>query len=135
MTANVSDLVEYMHSTSSANADLIQDRFVKLAYLAEWRHVLKEDRQITSSTWRRTPKGPQSLELLEAMENPGSGVGSNLTGSEKEAVNYVIDNTGSLSSDEFTRLLNSTYPMIITDNYSEMDLLELVKEYRSSLVA
>lgn len=122
-----------------------------MLYLADWRSCLVNNKQLTDLVWMLTYFGPNAdriethllFEDLFRIE-----VLSDSSGEEKEIVylvqmnynpllsieecsvlDHVIYQTKNLRWKDFLRLVFSTYPVISTENYRELDLVSLANEY------
>ncbi len=52
---------------------------------------------------------------------------------EKKLLDFVIEKSASKNWDEFIRLVYSTYPIATQERFSELDLVELAREYEEKV--
>ena len=58
-----------------------------------------------------------------------------LTPEDRAALDHVIEKTRRLSWEEFIRLIYSTYPVLVSERHSELDLVRLAGKYRQESFA
>ena len=156
MAASLVDVVGYIcqRYPRSRKGDLSKARLTKLVYLADWRSVLQNDKQISDITWEVYHYGPWVPDVIKAVEdnpekfrirktytwlgNPKEVVEltddsftPNLLPEEKAAINHVIDVTKDLNWDSFIRLVYSTYPVVTQPKYTPLNLRELAAKYKA----
>lgn len=130
-------------------------RLTKMVYLADWHQAINHGKQITPIKWYFDNYGPfvwdvykesaahPDLFAVKEEENVFGQVKKfirlkskpsrlDLTADEKKSLDHVIDNTSHLSWDYFIRLVYSTYPIVSSDRYSQLDLLKKAAEYKVS---
>ena len=101
---------------------------IEICYLADWKHVLDNDYQITNTEWR-------SGYIMYAKENPFlkplfQPESAEFTGSELKTLNHVIKSTKDKSPPLQTRLVKSTWPLI---RGPVLDLRALARSYNKYL--
>jgi predicted nucleic acid-binding OB-fold protein len=52
---------------------------------------------------------------------------------ERELLDFVIEKSAQKNWDEFIRLVYSTYPIATQERFSELDLVELAREYEQKV--
>jgi len=133
-------LNEYPHKSEMSNA-----RLTKLVYLSDWHHALHNKSQISPIKWYFDNYGPFVWDVFELVKSDESfkvdlvknyygnekklislenEVISNLSKDEKNSVNKVIEATKSLNWDGFIKMVYSTYPILTSDKYSWLNLIE-----------
>jgi hypothetical protein len=128
-----------------------------MVYLADWRHSIKEGEQVSDIEWEYNDYGPFVWDVInEAKENRNlfevkkttNYLGKRktkvekrnqvyipkLNKGEKETIDHVIEETDSMNWEEFMKLVYSTYPVVSEDQYSKLDLPDLAREYKKSVV-
>lgn len=93
-----------------------------LLYLCDWKFCLRFNKKLTDIEWRAL-MWPDYYDGIKPIRH-------DLLHFESEVVDFVINTTAGMSEDGLCRLINSTYPVIVSDRYEIMDLLELAKEYK-----
>lgn len=134
-------------------SDLCNYRITKMVYLLDWYCAMNFNRQATNINWFFDNYGPFVWDIKDTIEgNPdifnikytqnmyggekylfslrNMHVDDNLCPEIREALNYVVDATAKLDFASFTRLVYSTYPIVTTPQYHELNLLEKAKELR-----
>lgn len=126
-----------------------------MVYLADWKHSIEHGGQIAGIEWYFNNHGPFVWDVVEAARDTPSlfdveqtdnfygeqktlikakdvGYTPDLSGSEQDVANHVIDATSDLVWDRFINLVYSTYPVVSTDQYNSLDLPRLAAEYKRS---
>ena len=155
--ALVKDLLYYIVSNYPNPSHLSKARTTKLVYLSDWKHSIEYNRQITDIKWYFNNHGPFVWDVIETAEQypelfeieetenyhgePKTLIGVNsrsydpdLDQSERNTADQVINATCDLQWDSFVNLVYSTYPVVTTDQYEDLNLPELAGEYRESKV-
>jgi hypothetical protein len=150
--AKLKDVMAYLLLNCPDESDLSNARVTKLVYLSDWRHAITQKSQITDIRWyfdnfgpfvwdiKDTAEANPSLFLtrdsLTALGNPKlllsikrTDYDPMISEVEKRSIDHVIDKTKDLSWREFLRLVYSTYPIVTSSKYSELDLVEKADEY------
>lgn len=148
------DVMIYLMKNYPFKHELSNARLTKLVYLSDWRHALIHNSQITEIQWYYDNYGPFVFDILTTAENtqdvfkvdqtvnlygdPKKQIGlvsesveAILSDSEKAAVDFVIDKTNQLTWESFIRLVYSTYPIMSSERYSQLNLLEKATEYKA----
>ncbi len=124
-----------------------------MVYLADWRHVLKHRKQISSIQWHFDTYGPFVWDVHEAIkDNPAFTTGESAAGSRvlrrtvklrdlsikptvdddtRTTLDHVVESTASLSWIEFVRLIYSTYPIVKSARFTDLNLVALGAAYQS----
>jgi hypothetical protein len=132
--------------------DLSRTRLTKLVYLADWKSAIDRGRTITSIRWYFDNFGPFVWDVWNAADadkgtfaiemtstpfgDPKHVIkireGASIDGldeADRQILDYVIDATKELSWQPFIRLVYSTYPVLSSERYSSLDLVEKAKQY------
>ncbi len=141
-------LIKYPHKDEISNA-----RLTKMVYLSDWLQAIKKQKQITNIEWyfdnygpyvpdihSEISKHPDLFECKETINMFGGpktlfSIKNNnydplLDISEKEVIDDIIDITKTLNWEEFIKLVYSTYPIVSSERYSQLNLVEKAKEYK-----
>ncbi|EGQ8248033.1 TPA: SocA family protein [Vibrio parahaemolyticus] len=150
-------IVAYLCQVYPHKGELSKSRLTKLVYLADWYSSLVDERQLTDIHWHFNHYGPYVDDVMsEIVNSPYFTIEQELTvyGSEKylikfngyldensissrtkQILNAVIENTKKYFYNDFISYVYSTYPVATRQRYSNLDLVELAKEYKSTLHA
>lgn len=155
--AKLQDILAYMLQRYPHSGDLSNARVTKMVYLADWRHVLEEGRQISSIRWYFDNYGPFVWDVLDTVNsNPFvfraketiNAYGSHKTAiscidasyapqldpSERHAIDHVIQATAPLGWQQFIGLVYSTHPIVRSERFTHLDLRKLATEYKKTPV-
>lgn len=152
--ASLKDVIAYLLQNYPSKHELSNARVTKLVYLSDWRHCLKNERQITDIDWYFDNYGPFVWDIKETVDshpelfivvqtNNIYGSPKNLfelkdkhyhpvlNDDEKSALDHIIKVTKPLYWNDFIKLVYSTYPITSSDRYSKLNLSEKAVEYQS----
>jgi len=147
----IRDIVLYIFKNYPKPEELSKPRFVKMIYLADWKSCLLYGEQITSIEWFYNHYGPYVNEIVDSLRGDsdfeiiskgdsretvrpakGAKYSQELSRKSKEVLDFVVLKTSPLEWDEFYQLVYSTYPIVIGQKYSKLDLVSLSKEYKEN---
>ncbi len=149
------DVMAYIIANYPFKGELSNARLTKMVYLTDWKNALLSGRQVTDISWRFVDFGPfvrdiqdtavsyseifNSIEttnqygvkkLLITLNDPNFQ--PNLSSEEKKVIDHVIEKTKRLNWNDFIRLIYSTYPILKSERYSDLNLIKFAKEYQSN---
>jgi len=153
MESLISEIVKYLLCNYPNKDDLSASRLTKIVYLADWKSALEYARPLTGSTWHFNHYGPyvddfisvakkdEDVEVLDTRNVFGarklllkikdSFEGEvDLDEEQIKILDFVISATKDKSYQEFINLVYSTYPVVSSDRYSDLDLVSMAREYR-----
>jgi hypothetical protein len=142
------DVMVYLLKNYPLKTGLSNARLTKLIYLADWKFALKYKTQITDIQWKFDNFGPYVWDILNEAEaapkffkvneirNPygnkkilirlnDENYPINLSDDEKTTLEFVINSTKSLNWDKFIQLVYSTFPILVSQKGTKLDLIEL----------
>lgn len=142
------DVMVYLLKNYPYKAELSNARLTKLVYLADWKFALKNKTQITNIQWKFDNFGPFVWDIYNtASDNSKIFIvedGKNCFGAkkilirlfdenypitlseeEKNTLNFVINSTKSLNWNRFIQLVYSTFPILVSDKGSMLNLIDL----------
>jgi hypothetical protein len=148
MDTKLREVMVYLLKNYPFKAELSNARLTKLIYLADWKSALKYKRQITGTRWKFDNYGPfvwdvfitaTSFPAIFEVENGTNSYGekktliklsdekyqTNLSNEEKAILDFVINSTKPLNWSGFIQLVYSTFPILISERNSYLDLVEL----------
>ena len=149
------DLVKYILENYPYPNELSKARLNKVIYLIDWKSVLINNKQLTNIEWKYNHYGPyvdvikkqiqadsrfkidnttnfygNPKELIVLIEDNGF---SSPNEDEKQVIDFVIEKTKKYNWNDFIKLVYSTYPIISQPQGSNLNLIELSKEYKALL--
>lgn len=148
----IGDLVRYILKVYPHATELSKARLNKIIYLIDWKSALEHEEQLTSIEWKFNHYGPYVKTIEEIIQNDDRfqivsttnfyGNEKNLieiiddknfsdpTEEEQEIIDFIIEKTKKFYWDKFINLVYSTYPIISQEKGSQLNLIELAKEYK-----
>lgn len=145
------DVAVFLFKKYPNRTQLSRARFVKLIYLADWKHAIEHGCQITGTAWYFNNYGPYVQDIInELSADPDFEVteGENHFGTTKltiglvnplanyslseveiQTLDFVIQSTKDMFWDSFINLVYSTYPIRFSARHSNLNLVQLAKEY------
>ena len=151
--ANLKDIVYYLVDNYPYKRVLFNARITKMVYLADWYSANVYNKQISDVSWIFNNYGPYVDDILKmAMDNPDifsvkeveNNYGASkrlisttatyepdLTNDEKQSLDFVINITKQKTWGQFITFVYSTYPIVVSERYSSLDLIALAKEYQA----
>ncbi len=148
----MSNLIKYLLKNYPYKSELSASRLTKMLYLADWKSAIEEAKQLTDAQWHFNHYGPyvdnfiniakddDDIEVVSTQTMFGGHkqqivLSSNFKGnidvdeSEKKILDFVIASTKSKNYEDFIKLVYSTYPVVSSSRYSDLDLTKMAKEY------
>lgn len=153
----IMNVIKYILQAYPYKDELSASRLTKMLYLTDWKAALELDSQLTNTVWHFHHYGPYVDDFVKmAKEDSGIKVTSTttmfggrkqlfeLSGENtapitlepelKEIVDFVINATKDKNYEEFIKLVYSTYPVLSSNRYSDLDLVQKAREYKAHLV-
>jgi len=146
------DLVRYVIKKYPLPEELSKARLNKIIYLIDWKSAIEKQRQLTNIHWLFNHYGPYVREIesliiedprfkIEQTTNFYGGEKNIITlkddqsfiepsNEEKIIIEFIMEKTRRLYWDKFINLVYSTYPIISQAKGSNLDLVQLAKEYK-----
>lgn len=148
MSVKVRDTLRYIVRNYPYPRDLTKTRVTKMVYLADWFMVEEYSRQITDIQWFFDHYGPYVSDVLDAADDDKniriletqSSFGTvkyivqpkvdkqklkySLSEEEIEILNKVIDETKSLTWNDFISYIYETSPVKNAEKYSDLNLFK-----------
>ncbi|MEI8623432.1 Panacea domain-containing protein [Pseudoalteromonas sp. B137] len=123
-----------------------------MLYLADWKSSIEESKQLTSAKWHFNHYGPYVEDFIKiAKDDDDINIFSTQTiygghkqqvelrdgfdgkvvilESEKKILDFVIESTKSKNYEDFIKLVYSTYPVVSSSRYNDLDLVKMAQEY------
>ena len=136
---------------------LSNSRLTMLIYLCDWKSCLVTNKPLTELNWHYENNGPFSWEVIKAViysrkhfeisKSLGSFISFNttvklivyneeiqnsLSSYSNNIIDFVIKQTNALDNEQFTNLILSTYPVMSSQKFTDLNLKRLSVEYKSS---
>lgn len=146
------DLTRYILKVYPYPEELSKARLNKIIYLIDWKFALEHEKQLTEIDWKFNHYGPyvniieetilsddrfniksttniygNEKNIIEIIQDKDF---SEPTAKEQEIIDFVIEKTRKFYWDKFINLVYSTYPIISQEKGSQLNLVELAKEYK-----
>ncbi|MEM5557392.1 Panacea domain-containing protein [Aliarcobacter cryaerophilus] len=146
------NLVRYILKVYPHSKELSKARLNKIIYLIDWKFTLEHEKQLTQIDWKFNHYGPyvniieetilsddrfniksttniygNEKNIIEIIQDKDF---SEPTEKEQEIIDFVIEKTRKFYWDKFINLVYSTYPIISQEKGSQLNLVELAKEYK-----
>lgn len=152
----IMSVIKYILSAYPYKDELSASRLTKMLYLTDWKAALEYDSQLTNTVWHFNHYGPYVDDFVKmAKDDADINVintttmfgghkqlfelssefkgGVTLTPQLTEIVDFVINATKDKNYEEFIKLVYSTYPVISSSKYSNLDLVKKAREYRAHI--
>lgn len=150
--AELKDIVYYLVDKYPNKEHLANARITKMVYLADWYSVNVFGKQVSEISWYFDNYGPFVTDVIKmAQENTKvfsvteennyfgatkrvikniSTYSPILSESEIKSLDKVIEITKNKTWDQFITFVYSTYPIVVSDRYTNLDLMALSVEYQ-----
>ena len=151
MMDKLSYIIAYILKNYPYKRDLCNARVTKIIYLADWKSALVYNKQISDIKWYFDNYGPFVHDVENNIEKNNSVFDEKketnaygmykkvfsikkdiaidiLTNEEMELINQIINLVKGLNWDNFIKLVYSTYPILTSERYTHLDLVEKAKE-------
>lgn len=152
------NVIKYILSAYPYKDELSASRLTKMLYLTDWKNAIEHDTQLSKTVWHFNHYGPYVDDFVDMARkdkdidvvNTKTMFGGNkqlfklsdknsgkidLADELKEIVDFVINATKDKNYDDFIKLVYSTYPVISSSKYSNLDLVSKAREYKNQLNA
>lgn len=148
--ASVMDVLLYLCGKAPKEHTMPVTRLMRLAYLADWKSAIDLRRTLTETKWEFGAWGPWSKEVHDILheaqafeiESTETVYGEpkeivkiaeqhqalNLQPEETSVLDFVIDSANRPFS-ELTRLVYSTFPLMVQEKGEVLDLTQLAERY------
>lgn len=146
------DIIAYVIANYPAKDELSNARVTKMVFLADWHQAINYKKQISEIEWVFDNYGPFVWDIHNEAKN-NSDIFSiketiniygqrktvfqikdetyepKLSEEERQSIDHVINNTKQLNWNAFIKLVYSTYPIMSSERYSKLDLIQKADEY------
>jgi len=156
MKTIILNIIKYLLKEYPHKAELSASRLTKMIYLMDWKSSIDNGAQITNAKWHFDHYGPYVDDFVRlAREDKGISIESasnfyggkkqlfklsdtfdgkvEITPEQKKIADFVIDATKQKNYEDFIQLVYSTYPVISSDRYTDLDLVIMANKYKEIL--
>lgn len=152
---NLVNIVAYILKNYPDKNDLSKARVTKMVYLVDWRAAFDLGSQATNIQWYFDNYGPFVYtvnDMVNDMSIFGKIKTNNLYGSSKtlyklvdqsyvinlcddltKIIDTVIEKTKDMSWTTFINFIYSTYPIVTSNRYTNLNLIEKAEQYKKEL--
>jgi hypothetical protein len=153
MKSIISSVIKYLLKEYPHKAELSASRLTKMIYLMDWKNAIDSGTQITNVKWHFDHYGPYVDDFVKIakkdkdilVENTSNYYGGKkqlfklsntfsgnleITPKQKAIADFVIDATKQKNYEDFIQLVYSTYPVISSERYSDLDLVSMANKYK-----
>jgi hypothetical protein len=148
----IKHIIAYIIDRYTDKKLLSKSRLAKTIYLIDWRSAIQSDKQMTNIEWIYNNHGPyfDVAKMLEGDDRfnviPIEGATTEprelvqmkaqlkydkLKQEDLKVIDWVISYTEKMTTEKFINLIYSTYPIMIQERFSKLELPELAKEYKN----
>ena len=153
MNKIIDNVVRYLVRHYPESSELNKTKLTKLVYLIDWKYAQKYRDQVTNIKWKFDHYGPYVSDVIEAViadkdlsiNETYSVFGTakyiinsnidkdlldygSLTSQQISIIDEVILETKSLYWNDFIDHVYSTYPIVHSERYSDLNLVSLAEE-------
>ena len=152
--AELKDVMAWIIKTYPHQSELSNARLTKMVYLSDWHHTVYSNARMTDIDWYFDNHGPfvwdvknkaseeqDWFRIIETTNMYGSRKsviklrnqnfdGAVLSDSEKSSISKMVDRTKGLYWDDFITFVYSTFPILISEKYSNLDLEVFAMKFR-----
>lgn len=153
MNEKIRNILKYILWAYPYKGELSASRITKILYLVDWKCAIEHSSQLTDAKWYFNHYGPYVDDFIEIASkdedieisqestifggkkklvslSPKFDTPVSLEPNEKKLVDFVIDATKQKNYEDFINLVYSTYPVMTSSKYSQLDLVSLAKSYK-----
>jgi hypothetical protein len=152
MTNKLLSIIKYILSNYPHPDELSASRLTKMVYLADWKEAINNGKQLTNIVWFFNHHGPYNDEILQEAKKDKDiniTIKNNMFGGKKTHIeicnnskttdldeedyrllDFVINATKDKNYTDFIKLIYSTYPVISSEKYTKLDLINKAEEYK-----
>jgi len=153
--AKLLDIVGYICENYPYKDELSKARLTKLVYLSDWKSAIEHGKQISDIKWIFNHHGPYVDDVYNEAYNSHlfkiirqlniygkekvvinlshKECWSSLTDNDIFCIEHVIKQTKPMLWGDFINLVYSTYPVVISDKYSKLNLVNIARAYKKAI--
>lgn len=153
METKISNFIKYLLKSYPYKSELSASRLTKMLYLADWKSAIEESKQLTDAEWHFNHYGPYVDDFIKIAKDDNDIIvfstqtmfgghkqqielrsdfnkDIELEDNEKKILDFVIESTKSKNYEDFIKLVYSTYPIVSSSRYNDLDLVKMAQEYK-----
>lgn len=138
MKDKIYDLISKILSFYESKGEISMQKLAFIIYLCDWKNSMDNENQITNIKWKYIDRD-FSKNIIDAFEKGQEDKNSfsfksnytKLSKKELETIETISKLSLKLDTDDFIKLVYSTFPMIKKERNIILDLPDLAKEYKS----
>ena len=151
------DIISYILKYYPVKSELSNARLTKMIYLVDWRSAFDYGEQITDINWYFDNYGPFVHDVEDTINNNTDLIKrvdtynmygtkktmfvlknenicfDNISENIKSTIDLIIEVTKGLYWQEFINFVYSTYPIVTSERYTYLNLVQKAIEYRQEL--
>lgn len=151
------DIISYILKYYPVKSELSNARLTKMVYLVDWRSAFDYGEQITDINWYFDNYGPFVHDVEDTINNNTDLIKrvdtynmygtkktmfvlknenicfDNISENIKSTIDLIIEVTKGLYWQEFINFVYSTYPIVTSERYTYLNLVQKAIEYRQEL--
>ena len=152
------DIISYILKNYPHKNELSNARLTKMIYLVDWRSAFDYGEQITNINWYFDNYGPFVHDIEDTINNNPEKIRkvdthtiygtkktmfvlkdegiilNNLSENTTSTINIIIERTKKLYWKDFINFVYSTYPIVTSERYTYLNLVQKAEEYHKELV-
>ncbi|MBC7524889.1 MAG: SocA family protein [Flavobacterium sp.] len=149
---NLNNILVHLFNNYPNSKELSFSRVMKLLFLIDWKYAITKFERLTNLNWTLNQFGPYNSSILDIMDNSNDFEIKRIVNEDnknivlinflekgeydlkaetKHTIEFVINHCSKMSWSELNNLVNSTFPIIRGKINSELNLIELAKEYKN----
>jgi len=137
MENKIYDVIARILHLYGNRGEISMQKLVRVIYLCDWKYSIEYQAQITNIEWKYLDT-EFSNKIISAFNKGKIGKNefsfetdySSLDDSELRIVDLITELSLQLDTDDFMKLVYSTYPMIKKEKDVSLNLPDLAKDYR-----
>lgn len=153
--AALRDVMAWIIKNYPHQGELSNARLTKMVYLSDWHHTVYSNARMTEIDWFFDNHGPfvwdvknkaaeerEWFRIVETKNMYGSRktlielrdrdvAEIEISESEKDSISKMIERTKGLYWDDFITFVYSTFPVLVSEKYSQLDLEALAEKFRA----
>ena len=139
MENRVYDIISKLLDFHKTEQGISMQKLVFLIYLCDWKNSIEIGSQISNIEWKYLDS-EFSKKIITAFKKGEVGENifsfksdySSLNQHELKIINFIGKLSTKLDTDDFIKLVYSTYPMIKSDKNKLLNLPDLAKDYKDN---
>lgn len=138
MKNKIHDIISKILTFYKSEKEISLQKIVFLIYLCDWKNSIEHGRQMTDIEWKYLDS-EFSKKIIAAFNEVRTREGfefksnyANLSETELQVIDFIGTLSLKLNTEDFIKLVFSTYPMIRKEKYKSLNLPDLAEDYKSN---